>query len=149
MKKIKFYEFSQTNSGGYFKHDDHLTHWMIIEADNQEEAEKKAFDMGVYYDGVREGVDCACCGDRWYEPCEMIFPYRYGTFEESKAKKISKDYGIKYDKTNCENSLYEFDLIFENPEQYLKYMCKEYGGFFEKGQPEGRIFYNNGKILEI
>ena len=20
---------------------------------------------GVYFDGVREGIDCPCCGDRW------------------------------------------------------------------------------------
>ena len=67
-----WYEFSQNNSGGVFDIDDEKgigpTVW--IETDNAEHANKRALDIGLYFDGVAEGKDCGCCGDRWQEAYE-------------------------------------------------------------------------------
>lgn len=63
---MKLYEFSQNNSGGFFEVDDFVCHRVIIEAENAEEANKIALNMGIYFDGCSIGVDCNCCGDRWY-----------------------------------------------------------------------------------
>lgn len=54
-----FYTYSQNNSGGYFKGP---AEYMIIEADNAEEANTIAEEHGLYFD-LRG--DCACCGHRW------------------------------------------------------------------------------------
>ena len=61
-----FYEFDQNNSGGHFVVDDKLCHRLFIEADTREEATEKAEELGCYWDGVDKGIDCPCCGDRWY-----------------------------------------------------------------------------------
>ena len=58
----KFYTFDQNNSGGGFgKPAIHV----IIEALNYEDANSRAEDIGLYFDGVASGNDCECCGDRW------------------------------------------------------------------------------------
>jgi hypothetical protein len=66
----KFFEFSQNNSGGSFVFDKDrgLTHYVIIEAENADQASARAQDTGIYFNGCDEGTDCPCCGDRWYEP---------------------------------------------------------------------------------
>lgn len=57
-----FYTFSQNNSGGHFN----SPRYVIVEADNAQEANERAFDSGlVYFNGVRLGRDCECCGNRW------------------------------------------------------------------------------------
>lgn len=63
--KNKFYEFTQNNSGGVFFVDHNLCHRIIIEAYTYHEAEEKAISLGVYFNGVKEEIDCSCCGDRW------------------------------------------------------------------------------------
>jgi len=65
-----FYTFGQNNSGGHFDShmSDGITHFVIIEADNMEEACDIALDIGIYFNGVEKGIDCECCGDRWYRP---------------------------------------------------------------------------------
>lgn len=62
------FTFYQNNSGGSFafNENDGITHYVIIEADSAEEANKKAQSIGIYFDGCEEGMDCDCCGDRWY-----------------------------------------------------------------------------------
>ena len=66
----KWYEFLQNNSGGSFENDPKagigFTVW--VEARNPDEASARAQDIGLYFDGVSDGVDCGCCGDRWSEP---------------------------------------------------------------------------------
>lgn len=59
-----FYTFYQNNSGGFFTKP---AHYVIVEADSAEEANAIAEQNGVYFDGVEEGIDCRCCGDRWIE----------------------------------------------------------------------------------
>jgi hypothetical protein len=60
---MKFFHFSQNNSGGSFtgpaKH-------VVVEAENASDANDRAESVGVYFNGCNEGLDCSCCGDRWY-----------------------------------------------------------------------------------
>lgn len=61
-----FYTFYQNNSGGYFHRDENVADYVIIEAGSVEDANDRAVDIGVYFHGVENGLDCDCCGDRWY-----------------------------------------------------------------------------------
>lgn len=58
-----FYDYRQNNSGGNFTLP---AVTVIVEADNAQEADYIAEDLGLYWDGVRLEIDCDCCGDRWY-----------------------------------------------------------------------------------
>lgn len=64
-----FYTFEQNNSGGHFVLTDDLTHFVIVEAKSEEEACEKLIALGAYFDGCEAGMDCRCCGDRWYPSC--------------------------------------------------------------------------------
>ena len=63
-----FYLYSQNNSGGSFIENEYLAHRVVIEAHSIGMANGKAEEIGIYFNGVDEGFDCACCGDRWCEP---------------------------------------------------------------------------------
>lgn len=65
-----FYTFRQNNSGGSFVFDpvSGISTTVIVEADDLEEAVYRAQRIGLYFNGVDDGSDCGCCGDRWYEP---------------------------------------------------------------------------------
>lgn len=62
----KWYQFSQNNSGGIFILDANLSINVYIEAHSPQEANQRAEELGIYFYGVGEGMDCPCCGDRWY-----------------------------------------------------------------------------------
>jgi hypothetical protein len=62
-----FYVFRQNNSGGYFEINDDVTQFVIIEADGHEDANSRAVEIGIYFEGVDRDLDCSCCGDRWDE----------------------------------------------------------------------------------
>jgi hypothetical protein len=56
-----------------------IAHFVIIEADSITEAEVKAHRLGIYFNGVENGTDCQCCGDRWYESDSPTnYPRVYG-----------------------------------------------------------------------
>ncbi|MFD5198822.1 hypothetical protein ACFWM7_01365 [Streptomyces sp. NPDC058375] len=59
-----FFDFRQNNSGGGFDFDAErgISCHVIVEAANDEEANRRAEAIGLYFDG--EG-DCSCCGNRW------------------------------------------------------------------------------------
>jgi hypothetical protein len=64
------WHFNQNNSGGSFVIDDEIgigPH-VFIESDTVDDAIEKAFSLGIYFNGVEEERDCACCGDRWHKP---------------------------------------------------------------------------------
>jgi len=84
---MAFYMWDQNNSGGSFVVNENLSHRVVIEAKNKEEAESKASYFGIYYDGVEEGIDCKCCGDRWYKDyyeldCEGMDTYLQNLADE-------------------------------------------------------------------
>lgn len=98
MKTSSWFQFDQHNSGGRFRVDDKVCHRLFIEANNKEEAIEKALSLGVYFDGVAEGSDCPCCGDRWCTPNEVKFPLQYDekrTFRtpEECAQYLANNYG--------------------------------------------------------
>ena len=61
----KFFCYNQNNSGGSFVIDRRLAHYVIIEAQSGDEADRIAESIGIYFDGCESGDDCPCCGDRW------------------------------------------------------------------------------------
>lgn len=65
---MKFYTFNQNNSGGSFDFDEEkgITHFVIIEAESADAANEIAESKGVYFNGCDDGLDCDCCGDRWW-----------------------------------------------------------------------------------
>lgn len=65
-----YFHYRQNNSYGCFDIDDvnGIGPNVWIEADSIEKANEKAFSIGIYFDGVENGQDCDCCGDRWYSP---------------------------------------------------------------------------------
>lgn len=58
--------FRQNNSGGTFAPG--MPRIINVYARSIDEACEVAEDVGVYFDGVKNGEDCACCGDRWFRP---------------------------------------------------------------------------------
>lgn len=64
-----WYTFNQNNSGGSFHIDKKtgITVVVIVEADSAEEANDRAENIGLYFDGIG---DCPCCGDRWCSQCD-------------------------------------------------------------------------------
>lgn len=78
-----FYEFRQNNSGGsfHFDHNRGISVLVVIEAQDLREAVYRAERLGLYFDGVEDGLDCECCGDRWYAPWKdegSEVPSQYG-----------------------------------------------------------------------
>lgn len=63
--ELKWYEFTQNNSGGYFEVDENVCHRMLIEASSFDEVLEKAESLRCYWNGVSVGIDCPCCGDRY------------------------------------------------------------------------------------
>jgi hypothetical protein len=59
-----FYHFCQNNSGGSFRYNDALgiTEHVVIEANSADEANEKAEQIDLYFDGCLFGDDCSCCG---------------------------------------------------------------------------------------
>lgn len=90
---MKFYVFQQNNTGGTW--DKYLGYVVIVEAENPEQANELAEDMGIYFDGVNFGPDCPCCGDRWYEVDEddAIEPEDLAE-ELEDIKRYQKDWGL-------------------------------------------------------
>jgi hypothetical protein len=66
-----YFHYSQNNSGGSFDFDEKagITHHVVVYGKDAKEANRKAEDIGLYWDGCYNDMDCSCCGDRWY-PCD-------------------------------------------------------------------------------
>lgn len=96
LSKTKFYTFTQNNSGGSFVIDEYsgICGYVIIEANSHIQANEIALNIGLYFDGCDSGIDCSCCGDRWYEVDEdysEITPCIYGESVFSLQKSIFKE----------------------------------------------------------
>ncbi|MFJ4701935.1 hypothetical protein ACIP5N_27620 [Streptomyces sp. NPDC088768] len=63
-----FFEYRQNNSGGAMDIDDArgIGRIVVIEAHDAKDADRRAEEAGLYFDGIEAGTDCECCGDRWY-----------------------------------------------------------------------------------
>ena len=58
------YSFRQNNSGGYYCQP--AKHIIVKDARDENHAIEIAMSAGLYFNGIAAGVDCSCCGDRWY-----------------------------------------------------------------------------------
>lgn len=57
----KFFFYRQNNSGGSFTSP---AKFVIVEAKDADDANRRAEEKGLYFDG---SMDCSCCGNRWSE----------------------------------------------------------------------------------
>lgn len=64
--KVRYFCYDQNNSGGDFRFDDQkgISAMVIVAARDAREADNRAEQIGLYFDGAG---DCGCCGDRWYQ----------------------------------------------------------------------------------
>lgn len=157
-----FYNFDQNNSYGYFVVDEKVCHRLLIEADNEEEAVSKAEELGCYWNGVDNGVDCPCCGDRWsryfLEPID-IEKYTEKGYPVSVYDNIYRDtvaeWNRKYGKYECvvapqfettfSSRAYVGRIRFKDVEEYAQFLADEYGWTV----PDARVYYKNGVVKEI
>lgn len=93
-----WYEFKQNNSGGNFVVDDKVCHRIYIEAEDFREAVIIAESLGCYWNGVKKGIDCPCCGDRWskWDNQPIDFDDNNSKSIEEYAQKMSNEYGWTY-----------------------------------------------------
>lgn len=70
MSQTRFYVYRQNNSGGSFDIDDAtgIGPKVWIEANDMNHSIERAQSIGIYFNGVEDGRDCVCCGDRWSKP---------------------------------------------------------------------------------
>lgn len=65
-RPLRYYTFCQNNVRGQFDMRGNVSAYVVIEAHDATEANAAAEEKGLYFDGVRAGLDCDCCGgDRW------------------------------------------------------------------------------------
>jgi hypothetical protein len=65
---MPFFHYYQNNTHGV-THADHargIDRLVIIEAVDHVEANERARSIGLYFNGIDTGRDCACCGNRWH-----------------------------------------------------------------------------------
>ena len=163
--KTKFYEFNQNNSGGSFIEDDQLCHRIIIEAQSESEATRIAESLGCYWDGVSKGIDCDCCGDRWYGGSEVDIEKinkKWGGLEYNKW--LSVDANKEEELTRLGelfpaatwsvqpsiNTEYSTDrlvgkMLIDSIETYAQIYADMYGWT----TPDCRIFYTSSDVKEI
>lgn len=155
MKKI--FEYTQNNSGGTFEVDDKLCHRLFIEANDRAEAEEIALELGVYFNGCENGMDCDCCGDRWSEYADEIDHEElfndgrevsiYSFVNDATVETWHSKYGeykiiaepVKH-KHNVSGK-----IAFRSIEEYAQYLANEYGWT----SPDARFYYLDGSVSEI
>lgn len=107
----KFYTYIQNNSGGSFDLDDNIAQFVIIEANDYLQANKRAKEVGIYFNGCDSGMDCSCCGDRWYELWDesegFLEPMIFGTpADQYKASSFfEKEYRIHFFNGNIKSRI--------------------------------------------
>ncbi|MGA0164712.1 MAG: DUF7296 family protein [Bdellovibrionota bacterium] len=119
-KNYKWFLFDQNNSGGKLVVNDKVCHRLFIEAKNESEAISIAEGLGVYFNGVDDGRDCPCCGDRWYRAEEVEFPLAFDSRKQ---------------------------IVFKNPVEYAQHLAVHYTLY--KNMVDSRIFYQNGIVKEV
>lgn len=106
MKTLKMYVYAQNYSGAYFyetlgvyKEDLSI---IPLKCNFYNSKDVNYKDIGVvdisivpdmvYFNGVYNGDDCPCCGDRWYrlEENDLKIIYIFETVEEYKNSNIGK-----------------------------------------------------------
>jgi hypothetical protein len=102
-----FFTFRQNNSFGVFAVNDNVDHFVIIEAESSGEADDIGEHIGIYFGGVLKGIDCECCGDRWYRN------YGEGTEKPEIYGKSPSEHSHEYI-IHYKNGTVERDGVIEN-----------------------------------
>jgi len=120
MTKIKtrFYTYNQNNSGGSFAFDAKagISHYVIIEAIDAAHANRRAEEVGLYFNGVDNEYDCPCCGDRWYPADDdegSAKPAIYGTIVNNKRPYCDPYGGAGWMTPNPEAFIHHIDGTIE------------------------------------
>ena len=157
---MKFFKYSQNNSGGNFHVDDKICHNVIIEAESASEADDIAESLGCYFDGCSTGRDCSCCGDRWSKQWnddginleklknEGYVVSAYNSIGDAKSRwdeKYRKYNVLEEPKLSSRYACYEGKISFNNIEEYIQFLANEHGWT----TPDARIYYKNGTVKEI
>jgi hypothetical protein len=101
---LKWYHFSQNNSGGYFIQNDTVAEDVFIQATCEEEACRIASDLFEDYSDY-----CECCGERWsyYYIEEADVPSRYGVPITEKYDRWGEDaYAVLHHYDNTVTKFY-------------------------------------------
>ena len=88
MTETKWFNYIQNNTGGRW--DKYVK--IYVEAIDYKHANSivtELDEVDVYFDGCDLGIDCSCCGDRWYPNSEWDTGENCITDEEKK-------YSIEY-----------------------------------------------------
>lgn len=115
-----FYCYDQNNSGGRWDIDERLSPMLFIEADSAEQANETAESLGCYFDGVEQGIDCPCCGDRW------VRNYDSPCLDETDNRSIE-----------------------EEAQDLVDRLCVFYALGKDDSYPEGRIYYADGRVNDV
>lgn len=111
-----FYQYRQNNSGGSFIKNSEVNELVIIEAENDYAADDKAAEIGIYFDGCENDIDC---GDRWSRSSEggTKVPSYYGEPLGGKSKPFS----TKYNHSNCLRYMDGHDTIIYYADGRVRY----------------------------
>jgi hypothetical protein len=82
--QMKWYRYRQNNSGGFHRG----PKYVYVQAPSYVEANNRV-ELGViqgdgwemYFDGCEAGMDCDCCGDRWFRMAEWDENSDYSVYE--------------------------------------------------------------------
>jgi hypothetical protein len=88
---MPYFRFRQNNSGGSFIKNAKVDVLVIIQAKDAAQANDRAEEVGIYFNGCEKGYDCECCGDRWY-PVSDGSDYCVMTPAQVRAEKSAKVY---------------------------------------------------------
>lgn len=113
---MPFYDFRQNNTGGNFDIDEGagISVHVIVEADTALEANRKAEEIGLYFDGYG---DCSCCGNRWHEQ-----------WDDEEGDKVPSIYGEPVSDYDFEEG-FNFKWNTTGPEAYVHFADGKVQGY--------------------
>lgn len=124
-----FYTFNQNNSGGSFQVDEFMgiSNYVIVEATSVDHANEIAESIGLYFEGCYSGMDCPCCGDRWYPVAsydEDQVPSIYGNEVRPGEAMPNRQFSIKW---------------VDGPEGYIHYLDGRILAFWSEMENDKQI----------
>ena len=102
------YSFDQNNSGGMYARP--AKNIIVKDARDESHAIEIALKVGMYFDGVADGSDCECCGDRWY-------PYAH-KFDHINEAIADASYSLCTGDGVPQYVIVDADLNIDNPLRY-------------------------------
>lgn len=92
---MPFFHYHQNNSGGSFRAP---ALNVIVEARDAGDADSRAEDLGVYFNGCNDGRDCPCCGDRWSAAWDEDGDEVPSLYDEPVDKYLESDWAGSWEK---------------------------------------------------